>query len=412
MSYLFHNLLHFSRLLHAAGLDVHAGRMPEVAAALGYIDIGSRSDFYFTLRTLLVHRRQDLAPFDEAFRVFWRRHAEDRTTMDLRALGERRRFANPQVDFPSVEPGASDGDSSVRTLSEVVQRVAPMSYSSNAISRTKDFAEFTERELSEAKALLNALKWQPGTRRTHRWISGAGEATDFRLIIRHNVRFGGELLEIPERERKEKRRPLVLLCDISGSMERYSRMLLHFVHTIAGEMDRVEAFLFATRLTCITRELAERSADEALFKICRHVPDWSGGTRIGEALRTFNVIWARRTLARGAVVLLISDGWDRGDPELLRAEISRLRRTCYRLIWLNPLLGSSGYQPLTRGMQAALPSIDDFLPAHNLASLESLAQHLNALPPRRSGPAGSSAAWAARKTVHAQLGDARPTRRA
>jgi hypothetical protein len=166
-------------------------------------------------------------------------------------------------------------------------------------------------------------------------------------------------------------------------MERYSRMLLHFIHTLAGGMDRVEAFLFATRLTRITRELADRSADEAVFKISKHVSDWSGGTRIGEALRAFNVVWARRTLANGAVVLVISDGWDRGEPELLRAEMSRLRRTCHRLIWLNPLLGSPGYQPLTRGMRAALPFIDDFLPVHNLASLEALAVHLNTLPARR-----------------------------
>src|SRR5262249_24892523 len=157
------------------------------------------------------------------------------------------------------------------------------------------------------------------------------------------------------RQRKKTRRPLVLLCDISGSMERYSRMLLHFMHTLAGGLSRVEAFLFATHLTRITRELANRKADEAVLKISRHVSDWSGGTRIGEALRAFNVEWARRVLAHGAVVLMISDGWDRGDPELLRAEISRLRRTSRRLIWLNPLLGSPDYQPLTRGMRAALP---------------------------------------------------------
>ena len=389
MSYLFHNLLHFSRLLHAAGLDVHAGRMPDVAAALSQIDIARRSDFYFTLRTLLIHRHQDLGPFDDAFRVFWRRPAGERSMTDLRALGERRRYGKPEVDFPSGESPEGGDDPAMRTLSEVVQRIAPMSYSAGEISRTKDFAQFTEHELAQAKAMLDELDWEPGMRWTRRWVAGRGTAADFRRMIRTNMSYGGELLEIPERQRKKKRRPLVLLCDISGSMERYSRMLLHFIHTLAarrpnarrpnGGVDRIEAFLFATRLTRITRELSHWRADEAVLKISRNVSDWSGGTRIGDALRAFNVAWARRTRLHSAVVLVISDGWDRGDPELLRNEISRLRRTCHRLIWLNPLLGSPDYQPLTRGMRAALPFIDDFLPVHNLESLEALAVRLNSL---------------------------------
>jgi uncharacterized protein with von Willebrand factor type A (vWA) domain len=382
MSYLFHNLLHFSRLLHSAGLDVHAGRLPDVAAALEHIDVGNRSDFYFTLRTLLVHRHQDLEPFDEAFRLFWRRPPDDRSSMDLRALGEKRRLSNPQVDFPAKDPAAADNDSSLRTISEVVNRIVPMSYSSREISRTKDFAEFTEHELKQAKVMLDGLLWQPELRRTRRWIAGPGTKPDLRRIIRKNVRYGGELLEIPGRLRKQKRRPLILLCDISGSMERYSRMLLHFMHALTDRVDRVEAFLFATRLSRITHELAHRGPDEAVLKISRQVSDWSGGTKIGDAFRAFNVNWARRTLAHRSVVLVISDGWDRGDPQSLRTEIGRLRRTCHRLIWLNPLLGSPGYQPLTRGMRAALPFIDDFLPVHNLESLEALATHLNSLPAR------------------------------
>jgi uncharacterized protein with von Willebrand factor type A (vWA) domain len=258
-----------------------------------------------------------------------------------------------------------------------------MSYSSREVSRTKDFAEFTQHELNEAKTVLDGLRWEPEMRRTRRWIAGSGPKADLRRMIRKNMRYGGELVEIPARERKEKRRPLVLLCDISGSMERYSRMLLHFMHTLTERMDRVEAFLFATRLTRVTHELADRGPDEAILKISRQVSDWSGGTRIGESLRAFNVVWGRRTLAHGSVVLVISDGWDRGEPELLRSEIGRLRRTSHRLIWLNPLLGSPGYQPLTRGMRAALPFIDDFLPVHNLESLEALAVHLNSLPARR-----------------------------
>ena len=388
MSHLFHNLLHFSRLLHAAGLDVHAGRMPEVARALSHIDVGRRSDFYFTLRTLLIHRYQDLKPFDEAFSVFWRRHAEDRSTTDLRALGERRRFGTPQVEFPTRENRSPKGDARRSALSQVIERVAPMSYSAREVSRTKNFAEFSEQELIDAKAMLDRLQWEPGSRLTRRWTAGSGNTADFRRMIRANLRYGGEPLEIPTKQRKQKRRALVLLCDISGSMERYSRMLLHFMHTLAGGVPRCETFLFATRLTRITRELASRGAGEAVLKISRQVSDWSGGTRIGEALRGFNVAWARRTLAHGAVVLIISDGWDRGDPELLRKEIARLRRTCHRLIWLNPLLGSPEYQPLTRGMRAALPFIDDFLPVHNLESLEALAEHLNTLKPRAMRASG------------------------
>jgi len=382
MSYLFRNILHFSRVLHAAGLDVHAGRMPDVAVALSHIDVGHRSDFYFTLRTLLVHRRQDLEAFDEAFKVFWRRPAGEWSMNDLRALGEKRRFSNPQVDFPGADRNAEEGGESVRTLSDIVDRILQMTYSSREVSRTKDFADFTEQELNQAKAMLDELRWEPGMRRTRRWVAGSGAAVDLRRLIRRNTRHGGELLEIPTRERKDKPRPFVLLCDISGSMERYSRMLLHFIHTLAAGLERLEAFLFATRLSRITREVSHGEVDAALLKISRNVSDWSGGTRIGEVLRTFNVHWGRRTLAHGAVVLIISDGWDRGDPDLLRAEIGRLSRTCHRLIWLNPLLGSPDYQPLTRGMRTALPFIDDFLPVHNLESLESLAIHLNSLPVR------------------------------
>jgi uncharacterized protein with von Willebrand factor type A (vWA) domain len=176
----------------------------------------------------------------------------------------------------------------------------------------------------------------------------------------------------------------VLICDVSGSMERYSRLLLYFVHGLSHRLGRVETFLFATRLTRITRQLTARNATRSIHDIPSHLPDWAGGTRIGEALRAFNVHWARRVMRHGPVVLLISDGWDRGEPVLLRTEIARLQRSCHRLIWLNPLLGSPDYRPITRGMQAALPFIDDFLPVHNLESLEALGVHLNRLPPRRS----------------------------
>ena len=207
---------------------------------------------------------------------------------------------------------------------------------------------------------------------------------DWRRTFRQSLPYGGEPLQLAYRKPREKPRPLVLLCDVSGSMERYTRMLLHFIHSLAGDLGRVEAFLFATRLTRITRCLGYRSIDQAVNEVARAVPDWAGGTRIGAAVKAYNYAWARRTLNSGAVVLIISDGWDRGEPELLSKEMARLQRSCHRLIWLNPLLGSPGYQPLTQGMQAALPYVDDFLPVHNLDRLESLARHLNQLSPRRA----------------------------
>lgn len=387
MSYLLPNLLHFARLLHSLGLDVHAGRLLDVVSALEHVDIGRRSDFYFTLRLLLIHRQQDLELFDEAFRVFWRRPPGEWSSEDLRALGEQRRFGTPRVDVPAAQPPLLD-DPSLATLTETVERIAPMSYTAREVSRAKDFAHFTEEELEQAKAMIAALRWDLGRRRTRRWAPGRGRVLDLRRVVRQNVRYGGEPLTLPTRERTEKRRRLILICDVSGSMERYARMLLHFIYSLSGGLDSVEAFLFATRLTRITRQLARRGIGDAVLKIPRQVPDWAGGTRIGEALRAFNVRWARRVRRHAPVVLLISDGWDRGDPVLLQREMARLQRSCHRLIWLNPLLGSPKYRPLTRGMQAALPFVDDFLPVHNLASLEALANHLNRLPMRRAARGG------------------------
>ena len=356
--------------------------MLDVAEALGHVDIGRRSDFYHTLQTLLVRRAQDLPVFDEAFRVFWRPPRGERTGQDLRALGERRRFAPPEVDVPPSSASDQTAGKQEEPLLRVEQ-IEALSYSARRVSRTKDFASFTEAEIAQARAMIASLDWEIGTRTTRRWQTGAGTAIDIRRAVRHNLRFGGELVVLPRRIRRIRTRPLVLLCDVSGSMERYSRMLLHFVHTLAGSFDRVETFLFSTKLTRVTRRLARRGVGDVVPTLPRHVPDWAGGTRIGETLRRFNVDWARRVLGHAPVVILISDGWDRGDPEQLGAEMARLQRRCHRLIWLNPLLGSPRYRPVTRGMQAALPWIDDFLPVHNLASLDQLAAHLGRLPARR-----------------------------
>jgi uncharacterized protein with von Willebrand factor type A (vWA) domain len=205
-----------------------------------------------------------------------------------------------------------------------------------------------------------------------------------RRAFRRSLRSGGEIMAWPRRKPKYRPRPLVILADVSGSMERYTRLLLHFVYSLSKGLDRsLEAFVFSTRLTRITHQLRDHDMDRAMKEVSLVVQDWSGGTRIGAAIKDFNYTWVRRVLGRGAVVLLISDGWDRGDPRLLAHEIARLQRSCHRLVWLNPLLGSPDYEPLTRGMQAALPFVDDFMPVHNLTSLEQLANHLLWLGQRR-----------------------------
>jgi uncharacterized protein with von Willebrand factor type A (vWA) domain len=244
---------------------------------------------------------------------------------------------------------------------------------------SKDFAEFTPEEIALARAALDRLEWTPGERRTRRWVKGRGPRVDLRRALAQSVRTGGDVIRLPTRRRRKRPRPIVILCDISGSMERYSRLLLHFVHSMGRRHRHVEAFVFSTQLTRVTKALRTRGLDEAVAAVSRSVPDWSGGTRIGEALRQFHQRWARRALNGGPVVLLISDGWDCGDPPVLREQIRRLQRGCHRLIWLNPLIGTEGYTPLTRGLQAALPFVDDFLPARTLTNLADLAIHLNTL---------------------------------
>ncbi len=208
-------------------------------------------------------------------------------------------------------------------------------------------------------------------------VPGKGNLVDLRRTLRSSLRSEGEIFSWSYREQKTKPRPLVVIADISGSMERYTRLLLHFIYGMkSGLTQPVEAFVFSTRLTRITRPLQIRDLDLALKNVGNLVNDWAGGTRIGESLKTFNFEWGRRVLGRGAIVLIISDGWDRGDADLLKGEMARLKRNCNRLIWLNPLLGAKEYEPLTRGIQAALPYIDNFLPVHNLASLEDLADRL------------------------------------
>ena len=380
-AYLLHNLMLFAEVLRKLGLDIGSGNVLDLVRATEHAPVGRKQDFYQAARCLLVHRKQDLPVFDEAFQVFWRRPASGQSTRDLRSMGENRRFRKPQVGPPRGTDSDDSGEGGDDPTG--IQVDLTRTFSAREVLRDKDFADFTSAEILDARRMMFELSWDLGWRRTRRLVSGLGPTLDLRKTLRRNLKYGGEPLELARRRRKDKVRPLVLICDVSGSMERYTRMLLHFIHTLSGRMERVEAFLFATRLTRITRYLKHRGVDQTVNEVARAVPDWAGGTRIGEALKTFNYEWLRRVLGSGSVVLVISDGWDRGEPELLVREAARLQRSCHRLIWLNPLLGSPDYQPLTRGMQAALPYADDFLPVHNLNSLEALARHLNNLTPQR-----------------------------
>ena len=381
------NLMLFAGVLRKVGLDVGSGNILDLVRAMEYAPIGRKQDFRQAARCILVHRRQDLQLFDEAFQVFWRIPPSNQSTLDIRAMGEERRYRQPQTTPPPA--GADDeGPAGESTGTDPDSVDLTRTYSAREVLRSKDFAEFNAAETTAAQLMMAELSWDPGRRRTRRLEPGSGAVLDLRKTLRRNLKYGGELLELAQRQPKEKTRPLVLICDVSGSMERYTRLLLHFIHSMARKPDRVEAFLFATRLTRITRFLNYRSIDQAVSEVAKSVPDWAGGTRIGQAVKTFNFQWLRRVLGGGAVVLIISDGWDRGEPDLLAREMSRLQRSCHRVIWLNPLLGLSSYQPLTRGMQAALPYVDDFLPVNNLNSLDALARHMNNLNTNRNlGPA-------------------------
>jgi uncharacterized protein with von Willebrand factor type A (vWA) domain len=385
MSNLQRNLIVFGRLLRRAGIDVHVGRMIDVTGALQHVELASRDEVYHTCRALLVHRHDQLAIFDRAFEMFWRQQVGRSTSVKGDAGGGNGRGRTEQAGewVPLGEIDPSDvTDSQPKTL---------QTWSDAGVLADKDFGEFTADEITRARIALERLEWSPGERRTRRWVPGGGSRIDLRRALARSLRTGGDVIELPRRTRRIRPRPLVLLCDVSGSMERYSRMLLHFAHALTRRQRRVEAFLFSTELTRITMQLRVRRIGEAVGAVSRAVPDWSGGTRIGAAIRQFHQQWTRRALRGSPVVLLISDGWDRGDPEVLRAQIARLQRSCHRLIWLNPLIGTVGYEPLTRGLQAALPYVDDFLPARTLTNLADLAIHLNTLSSlsgrsKRTGP--------------------------
>lgn len=379
----------FVRSLRSEGMVVTPGQTATFARALGEISIFDPEAFFYAAQSTLLTRQEDRAKFAEAFRKFWQHLGLERFPAEL---------LNQTPLPPKKEQKARPGEvgreprSSERSSSQpqpVVDRA--LTFSETEVLKQKRFDQMSEAELEAARRLLYGFVWNPPERRTRRLKARGKEQLDLRKSFRRALKHQGELVVLEQRSRKHKPRPIVALADVSGSMERYARMLLHFLHAFSLEQTRqgvrqIESFTFGTRLTRITRTLKKRSVDAALSEVGQQVKDWSGGTRIGACLHSFNQSWAKRVLGRGAIVLVISDGWDQGDPELLAFEMERLQKSCHRLIWLNPLLGTPGYQPLTRGLVAALPYIDDFLPVHNLNSLEMLVEVLQGLE-RRPGSA-------------------------
>ena len=370
-SYFVHNLVLFGRLLSSLGLEIDLGKMTSAGRALEEIDLRSRADLFYALRCLLVQDHKDYLRFKQAFDLFWRKHPKGWKAMSgINPQRQKTQNGNSNVSDLTAENLAEEEAGNLKDLPEVF---SALSYSSTEILRYKDFAELTPDEEREVTQLIRKIDWDPYLKRSRRWQSGGEARLNLRKTLRENLRFGGETLILRKRTHRYKARPVVILADVSGSMEPYSRVLLQFIYSMtAGLSQKVESFLFSTRLTHITRQIDHGSVNQAVRAVSGEVPDWSGGTRIGDILRSFNRDWARRVSSHNAVLLIISDGWDRGEPGVLKREIAHLKRSCYRLVWLNPLLGSPEYQPLTRGMQAALPHIDQFLPVHNLVSLEDL----------------------------------------
>jgi len=376
------NILIFSNLLRQAGLPVSLEQTVDFAEALTLVDIGSRSQVYFAARGLLVSRKEHLHLFDAIFNRFWNLHSRagrsggqkaplaprhlpkvSKNAQPLSMMASRARQTDPQIDVADK--------SGTFSPAEVLQR--------------KRFSEMTPEELDTVKKLILEMHWQISRRRTHRYIpDSSGKLLHLRRVLRSAARHQGVIWNLHWQNRKIKQRPIVLIADISGSMEKYSRLLLQFFYSVTHSFQNVESFVFGTRLTRLTGQLKLRNIDRAIEQAGREVVDWSGGTRIGESLKTFNRQWSRRVIQRCAVVIIISDGWERGGVSLLSNEMQSLKRRCYRLIWLNPLLGDNGYQPLVAGMAACLPFIDDFLPIHNLQSLKVLSDYLGKLGQHRS----------------------------
>jgi uncharacterized protein len=357
----------FARLLRKAGLTVPVGSVLGFTEALGEVGVEQRATVYWAGRATLVRRPEDLDLYDRCFAVFWDRRranvADAEPTEPVQVLLEI--DTGEEGDDPGAdEAPPSDAES------------ITLRFSATEVLRHKDFAACTPAELAEAQRLMSQLRIGGSLRRCRRLVPARRERgrPDLRRTVRTALRAGGEPIRRRYLEQGERPRRLVLLLDVSGSMEPYARALIRFVHAAVAGRQRVEAFALGTRLTRVTRELNTRDPDLAVGRAADRVMDWSGGTRLGECLRAFNDQWGVRGMARGAVVVVLSDGWDRGDPQVLAEQLARLQRVAFRVVWVNPLKVTPGYAPLARGMAAALPYVDEFVEGHSVAALEHLAE--------------------------------------
>lgn len=376
MSFLAHNLVRFARVLRAAGLPAGPGRVLDALRAVEAVGVERRDKVYFTLRAVFVARRSERELFDEAFRVFFR--APDKVDPLLAQLLDEARIppqARPPLMRRVAEALGLPGERPPQVADDELELDASLTWSDRELLGKKDFAQMSAEELARARAAVARLRLPARDLPTRRFRPDpAGARVDLRATLRAAAR-SPQTIDLRWRTRRRRPPALVCLCDVSGSMERYSRVLLTFVHALTSDRDRVFTFLFGTRLTDVTRHLRRRDVDQALARVSAAVSDFGGGTRIGAAVHEFNRHWSRRVLG-GAVVLFISDGLDRDAGAGLGAEMERLHRSCRRLIWLNPLLGFAGFEPRAAGIKAILPNVDEHRPVHNLESLEQLAAAL------------------------------------
>jgi uncharacterized protein with von Willebrand factor type A (vWA) domain len=411
----------FGRALRAAGIATDIGASVDFARALTLIDRGERDTVRAAGEAVYVRRRDDREIYDKVFARWWRRRGRRRPPTDgpLSPAGEEE-AAGPDdgLASPAGEGGTLGDDGT--TIDGIPMPIgadeddgaevdgiiaAPTAYSSAELLRHRDFDRMTGAELRDAERLVDLLEPRLELRRTRRYeLHHHGRLLAPRTMLRRNIATGGQFTEWVWRRPTKRPRQIVVLCDISGSMERHSRLLLRFVQALsAASSVKTESFVFGTRLTRVTRLLKDRDRDRALARIADSVNDWAGGTRIGESFRDFNPHWARRTLRTSGVVIVVSDGWDRGDPALVATETARLRRNCHRLVWLNPLAGTPGYEPLAGGMRAALPYIDDFVPAGTVASLERLGEILAGIRSSDTRRGGEAAAGADAGSRHSSM---------
>jgi uncharacterized protein with von Willebrand factor type A (vWA) domain len=359
----------FSRVLRGAGLNVPTSSTIAFGEAIACTGIGHRDTTYWAGRATLVRRPEDRELYDRAFAVFW----EHAVAGDVEEIDEE-----PLEITLAIDTGDDGGEHPPEApLSD--DPTVELRFSATEVLRHKDFADYTTDELIEAQALMSRLRFAGSPRRSLRLISAEtrSDTPDLRRTVRAAMRAGGEPMRRHYRTRTTRHRRLVLLLDVSGSMEPYARALIRFVHAAVAGRQKVEAFALGTRLTRLTRELSSRDPDEALRRATTRVLDYGGGTRLGEGLRVFNDEWGQRGMARGAIVVILSDGWDRGDPEVLAEQMTRLHRVAYKVVWVNPLKVTPGYAPLARGMAAALPHVDAFVEGHSIDAMEHLARVIN-----------------------------------